>query len=232
MSTQAKLAAVGLGLAMAVQPAVAETVNKGDILNVQIERDSHMKVGETVRARTVYPLYVDNRLVVPAGSELVGTITSLEAVSKKARMHARLGGDFTPLHSPQIKFDHLVLPGGTDFPIETVTATGGTEVVRFQAMNATGHHPSIVKKLWADAIGREKETVRTFTAPGKKDRVRRMLYSELPYHPELLTEGTQFAVEMAAPVQVPASVNPPDNKSAEKGVDSTVTLAAELVTDI
>ena len=213
--------------------AVAAQVTKGDRLEVQIERDIHMKVGEAVRARTVYPLYVDNRLVVPAGAELAGTITALEPATKKARTNAKLGGDFTPLHRPQIDFDHLLLPGGNDVAIQTLPARGGVEVVRFQSLSAAGSHPSLVKKLWAEAVGREKETVRTFTAPGKKDRLRRLLYSELPYHPELLTEGTQFAVEFASPIAMPETSSVPEKAlEVEKGVDSTVTLAAELADDI
>ena len=232
MSNQVKLAALAIGLAFIVQSAKAETVNKGDILDVQVEHDLHMRVGETVRARTVYPLYVNNELVVPAGSEVVGKIAALRPQSQKQRLNAKLGGDFTTLHSPQISFDRLILRDGEEIPIQTKIATGGTEVVRFQAMRASGHQPSIVKKLWAEAIGREKETVRTYTAPGKKERARRMLYAELPYHPELLTEGTQFEVEMAAPVQLPPVSSAPERASADKGVDATVTLAAELVTPI
>ena len=240
MFNQVKLAALALGLAVALQPVMAATVHIGDILDVQIERDSHMKVGETVHARTVYPLYVNNQLVVPVGSELVGTVTALKPASKKEQTNARLGGDFTPLHTPEIKFDHLILPGGTDVSIETVTASDGVEVVRFQALSSSGRHPSLVKKLWAEAMGREKETVRTFTAPRKKDRARRMLYSELPYHPELLTEGTQFAVELASAIEVPTTQDVAQAKAlergahqpSEKGVETTVTLAAELVNDI
>ena len=224
------LLTLGLGFAVTTQTALAAQVGKGAILEAQIERDSHMKIGETVRARIVYPLYVDDRLVVPAGTELVGTIASLGPAPKRTRTNAKLGGDFTPLHTPRIHFDRLVFSDGTDLVINTLPSTGGLEVVRFQAVNRSAGHPSLAKRLWSKAIGREKETVRTFTAPGKTDRLRRAFYSELPYHPELLTAGTQFSIEVAAPLEIPtAESSTAKPESPEKGVDSSVTLAAELL---
>jgi len=118
-----------------------------------------------------------------------------------------------------------------NWPLQTLPATHGIEVVRFQALSPS-QHTSLVKKLWADALGREKETVRSFTAPGKKDRARRLLYAELPYHPELLLQGTQFSVELAAPASVPVAMRAPENTSADKGIEKTTTLSAELLDDI
>lgn len=230
MTIKARLVLPAFGIALTLC-AHASQLTKGDALEVQIERDTHMKVGSRVTARTVYPLYVDDRLVVPTGSELTGTIESLEPADKKTRLDAKLGGDFTPLHQPRIKFHHLMLPGGTDVPIDAALTTGGLDVVRFQALSP-GHHPSMIKQFWADAIGRGKDEVRTFTAPGKVDRALRLLYSELPYHPELLTEGKQFSVEIAGPTDIPPVAAPPEKSSGEKAVASTVTLEAELANEI
>jgi hypothetical protein len=230
MQCNTRLLCAVLGISLSAAAANAVQIKQGDRLEVQVERDSHMKVGQTVKARTVYPLYVDNRLVVPAGTEVTGKIVGLNGVPKKKSLNAKLGGDFTPLHSAKIQFSDLVFTDGTDLAINTQPSSNGVEVVRFQAMSSE-HRSSLVKKLWADAVGREKETVRTFTAPGKKDRLRRAFYSELPYHPELLTEGTQFAVRFAAPVDVPMMQEPAE-QAAKKGVDSTATLAAELLDGI
>jgi hypothetical protein len=86
-------------------------------------------------------------------------------------------------------------------------------------------------------VGREKDTVHSFTAPGKTDRLRRAFYAELPYHPQLLLEGTQFAVQLTAPLDVAGQDDDSRAKvlrpaSSGKAVESTVTLAAELVDDI
>ncbi len=224
------LIAFGVTLSLLVQAAFAVEIGKGTVIDAQIERDSHMKVGQTVKARTVYPVYVNDRMVVPAGTELVGKIAALDSVAKKTALNAKLGGDFTPLHSARIQFEELVFSDGTTLRIDALPSSGGVEVVRFRA--ASGHHESLAKTLWADAMGRGKATVQTFTAPGKKDRLRRAFYSELPYHPELLTEGTQFSVELAEPLDVPMMRLPQAESSANKGVDGTATLAAELLDGI
>ena len=207
----------------------AETlaIPSGSKIQVQIERDTPMKVGRTVRGKTVYPLYVANRLVIPAGSEMMGRIVELGAASKKTRMNAKLGGDFTPLHEAKIRFTKLMVAGG-DVSLESAPTSHGVEVVRFQSTSA-GQHSSLLKKLWAEAVGRGQETVRTFTAPGKAERARRMLYAELPYHPELVQAGTQYEVELTSSLTVPATEVP---RKVGKRVDSTVKLSAALLDDI
>jgi hypothetical protein len=233
MSQKFLLSAV-FGLAFVVPSPLIHGAElpKGDVLTVQIERDSHMKMGESVRARTVYPLYVNNQLVIPAGSEVSGTITALDPAPRKTRKNAKLGGDFTPLHTAEIEFDRLVFADGTDLPIRALPSAGGVEVVRFQALSPSAKQPSLAKRLWAEAVGREKDTVHSFTAPGKSDRLRRALYAELPYHPELLTQGTQFAVQLASPLDIDSQAGIEKRAAPEKAVDSTVTLAAELMNDI
>jgi hypothetical protein len=148
--------------------------------------------------------------------------------SKTTRRNAKLGGDFTPLHQARIQFEQLILADGKAVPVDGVTVGDGTPVVSFMAVGAGAHHESMVKKLWAEAVGREKEAVRTFTAPGKKERGRRMLYSELPYHPELLVSGTQYSVQLAEPLKLAAEDAAVSSAPANKGVDTTVKLEASL----
>jgi hypothetical protein len=228
MPFRSRLVLLAFGLSVSTSftfSAETLTIPSGSKLQVQIEQDVPMKVGRSVRGKTVYPLYVENRLTVPAGTEVAGKIVALEAVSKKTKLNARLDGDFTPLHQPEIKFTQLVL-AGSEVSLKSVPTSHGVEVVRFQSLSA-GQHTSLMKKLWADAVGRGQETVRTFTAPGKKERARRMLYAELPYHPELVQAGTQYEVELASAVTVPAATDV--LAKAEKKVDSAVKLSAALL---
>ncbi len=204
------------------------TIPAGSKIQIQVEHDTHMKVGRNVHGKTVYPLYVENRLTIPAGSEVTGEIVALHAAPKKSRLNAKLSGDFTPLHEPEIRFTQVLLGSG-EVAIESVPSSHGVEVVRFQSLSA-GQHTSMMRKLWAEAVGRSHETVRTFTAPDKAERAKRMLYSELPYHPELLQTGTQFSVELASPVTVPAPTEKP--VSLEKKVEDSVKLNAALLDDI
>jgi hypothetical protein len=210
---------------------VSAEMGRGTQVQVVVEHDTSMRVGQVVTAKTVYPVYVDNQLVLAAGSELVGTISELIPAQKAVRRNAKLGGDFTPLHQAKIEFTELMLSDGTHVNLHGMTVGGGTAVVRFVASGAS-HHNSLAKKLWAEAVGREKEAVRTFTAPGKKERARRMLYSELPYHPELLISGTQYSVELAEPLRLATEKTTVSSSKANKGVDATVKLEASLEDEI
>src|SRR6185369_13299726 len=125
------------------------------------------------------------------------------------------------------RFTKLTFAGG-DVSLESAPTSHGVEVVRFHSTSA-GQHSSLLKKLWAEAVGRGQETVRTFTAPGKAERARRMLYAELPYHPELVQAGTQYEVELTSSLTVPATEVP---RKVGKRVDSTVKLSAALLDDI
>ena len=64
-----------------------------------------------MEGRLLYPVYVDNRIAVPAGTTLRGTVIQLDS-DRSRRIHARLRGDFTPFHIPVVRFDELVLPDG------------------------------------------------------------------------------------------------------------------------
>jgi len=43
------------------------------------------------------------------------------------------------------------------------------------------------------------------TAPGKTNRLLQMFYGELPYHPEQITNGTEWTIEITDPIQLPES---------------------------
>ncbi len=235
MSRPSRPALLILGVVLLVVSSLAAQdktqLVSGTTIQVEIGRDVSMKVGEPVKAQTLYPVYVDNQLVLPKGSELLGRIVSLSPAPRRIRLDAHMGGDFTHLHEAQIQFDELDLPGATPVPIRTISVGGGVQVVRFVTLGAGALHPSLTRKLWTEAVGKEKEAVQTFTAPRKMDRVRRLLYSELPYHPELLIAGTMYSVEIADPITLPlATGKKPDQP--EPGVDATVRIDAALLDEI
>ena len=80
-----------------------------------------MKAGEPLDGRLLYPVYVENRIALPAGTVLRGQVTELDS-DRSRRIHSRLRGDFTPFHVPVVKFNQLVLPDGTLQPIDSDSA--------------------------------------------------------------------------------------------------------------
>lgn len=224
------LLSFGLGISIFAPRLCASTLSHGIVVQVQVEHDTPMKVGQPIRAALVYPLYMDNRMVLSAGTVVLGHITALGPAPKHDRLNARLGGDFTPLHKAQLIFDELALPGGRKMRINAPSSGEGVEVVRFAAAGSE-HEPSLLKRVWARAIGQGKQTVGNFTAPGKMERAKRMLYSELPYHPQMLLAGTQYTVTFEKDLELSGGANE-SVPQPKKGIDTTVKLAAALTTPV
>jgi len=186
-----------------------------------------MKVGTPVSGHTVYPIYVNNQLVVPAGTPVSGEVSQVTAAPHKTRLDAKLHGDFTPLRVAKVRFESLLLPSQR-VALDAPPAGDGVEVVRFQTPDALAHRKSLPGRLWSGLMDRRKSAQAEFTAPGKMDRVKRLVYSELPLHPEPLTAGLQYTVQLAAPVEAPMAAPASQAKPANKLTKSAI-ISARLL---
>ena len=96
----------------------------GTPLQIKIEKRIRIKgVGQQITGRLLQPVFVFNKEVIPAGSEVIGHIARLNPVNRQRRFKAVLNGDFTPLRNAEIEFDVLKLPDGKTMPIKTGIAS-------------------------------------------------------------------------------------------------------------
>jgi hypothetical protein len=146
----------------------------------------------------VEPLYDSNQLVIPAGTVLFGNVSEVHRASKSKRVSAISHGDFTPLHDAAIRFTSLRLQGGSQVPISTGTAQESSQVVRFQSSRTK--RPSLFRQAWNAAMIRKNETVSTVTDPGKVDRLKKYVFAQLPWHPEIIEAGSQYDVALLGPI--------------------------------
>jgi hypothetical protein len=179
---------------------------EGTSLQVEIPRAYPVKAAETIQCRLLHPIYANGKLVVPENTMLRGKVVALEA-DTKARWHARLRGDFTPLHTVQIRFDELMLPSGP-LPIVGSIASNGAPVLYLSAPGASPRR-SFVAREWAQAKSTLHDRIAVFTAPGKKDRAMQVLYHQLPYHPERIEAHTAWSFELQQPLELSAVPPPP-----------------------
>jgi len=94
------------------------TIPAGIPLRVALERRVAIKrVGEPVQGRLVDPVYVFDRLVLPAGSVVEGHIAEIGGVPASQRIAAILSGNFTPPREVRAQFDTLVLSDGARLPL-------------------------------------------------------------------------------------------------------------------
>ncbi len=164
-------------------------------LSIQLLQHVPMKAGESLEGRLLYPVYVDNRIAIPAGATLRGTVIQLDS-DRSRRIHARLRGDFTPFHIPVVRFDELVLPGGERESMVSDSAKDGAPILRLSP--APGQKKgSVVSRQIAAEKQRVKDAVAQITAPGRGDRLVQFIYTQLPYHPERIETGTAWTVDLA-----------------------------------
>lgn len=202
---------------------------KGTSLQVEIERHYPMKSGEAIEGRLLYPLYWNGKLAVPAHTLLRGRVVALQP-NRKMRLQGRLRGDFTPFHTPEVRFDELLLPGGP-LPITALTAADGAPVLRLSAPGAAPKR-SFIAAHWDQAKTQLHDRIAFFTAPGKGDRALQMLYHQLPYHPERIEAHTAWSFELDSPVKLPrlpqVTTPDPDPIAQSPGAREVWSIHAQL----
>lgn len=161
--------------------------------------------GETVEARLVEPIYAFDRIVVPAGTRVLGRVTKIVPASHQVRERAILAGDFTPLRDAQIEFDTLVFQDGKRMPMQTRVSAGLPDVVHLESASADAKkrqsQASQVKELAKQEINaRRQETMDAIKGPGKMKRVKERALAMLPYHSQTIPEGARFDADLLAPL--------------------------------
>jgi hypothetical protein len=194
--------------------AIPLEVPVGTPLPVVLDQEVRIrKTGQPIHGKIAEPVYAFDKLVVPAGSEVTGSVTRISGVSAMKRTLAALDANFSPSRDVEITFDQLRLPGGRRVPLRTQVAPASQGVLQFatatEARNSGKERKeSAAKKLAATKatetkkeIGREWETAKEqVAAPGKMHRLKRLLIAQLSYHPQYFNAGTRFNAELIDPL--------------------------------
>jgi hypothetical protein len=184
----------------------AGSIPAGTPLAVVIDRHYPMHAGEAIEGHLLYPVYADNTLLLSKGTTLTGSVLELHRDGRR-RVRAALGGDFTPFHKPEVLFNRIVLADGSTVAFASSPANDGAPMYRAVA-------PPPVKggffhQEFDAGLNVVRGDIAAFTAPGKGDRLLQFIYARLPYHPERIDTGTEWSIETAAAVAIPAEPAPP-----------------------
>jgi hypothetical protein len=167
-------------------------VAEGTPLRVALERRVVIKgVGQQVEAVLVEPVFSYDRIVIPAGTRVLGHVEQRTGVSKKRRALAMLSGDFTSLHDILLQFDAIVFGDGRTLPVRTQVAAG-TEQVTLTVAGGDGKKKSPASKAAEEVARQAKQTAAILKGPGKSERMQDAGLRALPYHPEFFSRGTVF----------------------------------------
>jgi len=241
----AVLGAGRLAFAQADAGTVEIVVPAGRAIRVAIDRTVTVKdLGQPVSGTLVDDVYAYDRIVMAAGSHVVGHINEIDPVSRGTRIRAMLTGSLSPSRRVVLRFDTVFVADGRAIPVRTLV-TGGAQRVRRQLAKdeksgADEAAPPAQSGLVASGTQKVGEAVSAakqqahdalaeITGPDKMDRLKTAVVSHLPYHPQFLQKGTVYNAELEAPVSfgrvTPVPRAAPGTSPAPESV-----LAARLVT--
>jgi hypothetical protein len=215
----------GLSFGQADSAAVSETgagspgtiplqVPAGTPLPVVLDKEVRIqKTGQPIHGKIAEPVYAFDRLVVPAGSEVTGSVTRISGVSAMKRTIAALDANFSPSRDVAITFDQLTLPDGRRVPLHTQVSPASQGVLQFATATEAKSQSKESKENAAKklAAGKASETKKEISreweaakeqvaAPGKIHRLKRLAIAQLPYHPQYFDAGTRFNAELVDPL--------------------------------
>ncbi|MDE3181143.1 MAG: hypothetical protein KGM47_15975 [Acidobacteriota bacterium] len=184
------------------------TVTKGVTLRIKLQnRLPIKKAGLPVVGRLTAPVYVYDRPVIPAGTEVLGSVTEVRDAPRMVRARAILNGSFTPLRTAQVEFDTLVLKNGKRIPIATQVMPGAAPAILLvsRGKDAANDPPAGLMAEARETISEEENRLRTaIHRPDKKgwlkEKARELVAAEIPYHRQSFQPGTVFTAKLLAPL--------------------------------
>jgi hypothetical protein len=201
-----------LAVALSLSPCAIQcqteggTLPAGTPLALRIDQHLPMRNGQPVRAHLLYPIYGDDKLLLPKDTVVDGSVIELRS-DRSRRIRAVLGGDFTPFHKPVVRFNSFVLAGGDSIPFDSGDATDGAPI--FRAVAAPPAKGGFLRRQFDGLLTVARSDVAIVTGPEKADRFVQFIYSQIPYHPQRIEKGTAWTIETSHSVEVPALPAPP-----------------------
>lgn len=225
------MAAAAVQAQLAPAPPAAQTtatIPAGVPLRVVLEQRVPVKRAKTpVRGLLLAPVYVYDRMVLPAGSVVEGRISRVEPVRARVRLLDALSGNFAPPRKAEARFDTLVLGDGRRVPLQTAASSGAAYVndasrPRKQQLRAAASLSGFETCLAAACA---------LTPASKMARLRESLFGRLPYRRQAWKTGTLFTSILQQPLvaPVPVSASSKEAISAAGGIDGK-SVTARLLT--
>ncbi len=187
-----------LPLSAQTAPAYA-TLPAGLPLRIAIDHRYSIRTGTQVQGHLTAAVYLVDHIVLPVDTPVYGVIVGRHPVKKSVRINALLDGDFTALSVPEIRFERMQLPDGTETTFTAPAIERDAVIVR---MNRNKPDNSVSAILKTEYKARRREIMGGYVSPGKSERLRQWVYHMLPYHPQNLWTGQQFDAELSQPLEV------------------------------
>jgi hypothetical protein len=164
------------------------------------------RVGEPIEGRLVEPVYVFDRVVLPAGSVVEGHIAEIGGVPASRRLSAILSGNLTPPREVRARFDALVLSDGSRLSLRTSLSRGTAHTMRIAKPRKRQEGRKSALEGARDRFEEmDRAAILAFRAPGKMSRLKSTLFGMLPYRRQAWPAGTLFNSVLQEPLSGPAA---------------------------
>ena len=209
---------IGIGQSISIPLSVPAGVP----LRLYLTKRVSKRLNAPVEAKLLTPLFVFDREVIPAGTQVLGHVSHLQPVSRWERWRAVLGGDFTPLHVAQIEFTSLVMPDGRRLELQTLESPGLNSLVPPKPPKQRNQNSQVQKRgilgtatqKTKDQIDIQVERIKSLPelvrATDTQERLFDYAMTRLPYHPQAVRNRTRFDAELKAPLDFGSGALQPD----------------------
>ena len=196
-------------------------LSEGTALRVLIDQRTRLsRVGEPVEGHIVETVYAFDEPVIPAGSVVSGRVSRIERVSLARRISSYANGNFSPFRRYTVTFDRVTLPDGRELAIHTTVAPGSAEVVHLVSKTKDakeGEHKSLagraadsakheVKDRLHEANSAAHQAADEIRTPGRMERLKQFLASQVPYRRQFVAVGTRFSASLDQPLYFGAAL--------------------------
>jgi hypothetical protein len=180
-------------------------VSKGVSLRVVLDKSVPVKrLGQPVRGKLAEPVYAYDRVVAPAGCEVLGRIAHLSPISRRQRILDAMHGGFLPQHAVEVQFDTLVLEDGTRLPLETAASSGMARLVHLESGVAKEKKGSMIHQASERVRGQIESdwhtAVEDVKQPGKGKQIEAWMWHQFPFHHQRLVPGAVFDAVLESPL--------------------------------
>jgi len=198
---------LALSPSAAICQAPALQISSHSVLALELQGDVPLRVGQSLSAELVYPVYSGATLILSPHTRFTGTVIAL-LPDRSQRLRSRFNLDFTPFRRPVVRFTQITLRDGTNLPIETEAVSDGGNIVQ-HVRSSSNSRNGILRREYDAASHMIGSSIALFTAPGRGDRLRNFVWSQLPWHPQRIENGATWTTETQEPVLLPQA--PQDN---------------------
>jgi hypothetical protein len=219
-------------------------VPEGTTLRIALDQRTRIShPGDAVHGKVVETVYAFDQPVIPAGSIATGHVIKVDSVTAVRRTMAYANGDFSPFRKYGVTFDTVTLPDGRQLSVATTVSAGTAEVVHLvsaaaqkqktASQRATDAGKQEVKGKFHEAEDQLHQSWEEVTAPGKLDRLKRLLLAQSPYRRQYIEPGARFNADLDSAISFGEVQRTSDDFTAlASALPPNTTLKARLTGEV